>query len=570
MKNREVAELLNKIADYLELKEDAFRVRAYRKAALVIDGLSEDIAEIAKKGPEALEELPGIGEGIAGKIMDFLEHGKSKALEELKKKTPINMEELGEIGGVGPKTILKLYRKLSVKNVKDLEKAAKQGRIREIGGLGPTVEKNILKSIEFSKRSKGRALLGYALPLAEQIAEALRQLREVKRVDVGGSLRRRKETIGDIDILATSNAPEKVIDFFTKMPDVRQVLAKGPTKSSIRIEDVQADLRVLPDNIYGAALLYFTGNQQHNIGLRKIAIQKGMKLSEYGLFDKRTNRLLAGKTEEEVYKKLGMDYIEPEMREDEGEIQAAMQHRLPKLIGYGDIKGDLQMHTRWSDGSNTIEEMALAAKELGYEYIAITDHGGHLAIARALDEKRINGQRKEIDAANKKFKNFVVLQGIEVDIKADGNLDLSDSILKKLDVVVASVHSGFKTPKEKMTKRVIKAMENEHVDIIAHPTGRLIQKREPFEIDLDAVFDKAKETGTILEVNAYPERLDLKDVHVKAAVKAGVKLAISTDAHQSDQLGFMRFGIATARRGWVQKKDVINANSLKEMLKLLK
>src|SRR3989338_8350456 len=410
MKNREVAELLNKIADYLELEEDTFRVRAYRKAALVIEGLSEDIEEIAKKGIEALEELPGIGEGIAKKIIDFLENGKSKHLQELKKKTPIDMEGLRELGGVGPKTILKLYKKLKVKNVRELEKAAKQGKIKEIEGLGPVVEKNILKSIEFSRKSKGRVLLGYALPTAEKIVEMLREFKEVQRADIGGSLRRRKETIGDIDILVTSSNPGKVIDFFTKMPNVQQVLAKGTTKSSIRIENIQADLRVLPDNIYGAALLYFTGSQQHNIELRKIAIQKRMKLSEYGLFDKKTNKLIAGKTEEEIYKKLGMDYIEPEISEDEGEIQAAMQHRLPKLIGYGDIKGDLQMHTRWSDGSNTIEEMALAAKKLRYEYIAITDHSGHFGIAKELDKKRILEQRKEIEKANKKVKGIAILQ----------------------------------------------------------------------------------------------------------------------------------------------------------------
>ena len=570
MKNHEVAELLNKIADYLELQEDTFRVRAYRKAALVIAGLSEDIWEIAKKGSKALEELPGIGEGIAKKIIDFLENGKSRYLAELKKKTPIDMEQFGEIEGIGPKTILKLYKKLKVRNVKDLEKAAKQGKIKEIEGLGPTAEKNMLKSIEFSRKSKGRVLLGYALPAAEQIVESLRQLQEVQKADIAGSLRRRKETIGDIDILVTSSNPEKVIDFFTKMPNVQQVLAKGPTKSSIRIENIQADLRVLPDNIYGAALLYFTGNQQHNIEIRRIAIQKGMKLSEYGLFDKKTDKLIAGKTEEEIYRKLGMDYIEPEIREEKGEIQAAMQHKLPKLIGYGDIKGDLQMHTRWSDGSNTIEEMALAAKKLRYEYIAITDHAGHLGIAKALDKKRILKQRKEIDKADKKVKGIAILQGTEVDISSDGSVEMEDNVLKQLDVVVASGHSGFKTPKDKMTRRVIKAMENEHVDIIAHPTGRLIQKREPFEIDLDMIFDKAKETGTVLEINAYPERLDLKDSHVRAAIKAGVKLVISTDAHQAEQLHFMRFGIATARRGWAEKKDIINVNSLKEMMKMLK
>ena len=380
-----------------------------------------------------------------------------------------------------------------------------------------------------------------------------------------------KETLGDIDILATSKNPEKVIDFFTKMPNVADVLAKGPTKSSIRLkEGIQVDLRVLDDNIFGAALLYFTGNKEHNILLRRVAIEKGLKLSEYGLFDSKTNKLVAGRTEEEIYRKFGMDYIEPEMREDKGEIELAQHRMLPKLIGYNDIKGDLQMHTKWSDGNNTIEEMALAAKKLGYEYICITDHTGKLAIAHALDEKRISDQRKEIDKINKKLNGITVLQGVEVNITEDGSLDMPNKILKELNIVVASIHSGFKNPKEKITRRMLKAMENENVDIIAHPTGRLITKRESYEIDLDAVFDAAKKTGTIMEINAYPERMDLRDVHVRAAVKAGVKLVISTDAHNADQLHFMKLGIGTARRGWAKKEDVINTRGLKDMMKCLK
>ena len=569
MKNLEVAELLNEIADYLEFQNEPFKIRAYRKAALVIEGLSEDITQVWKEGK--LEELPGVGEGIAKKIDDFLKNGKSKYLGQLKKSTPVDVEELGSIAGVGPKTIMKLYRHLKVKSMADLERAAKQHKIQKIEGLGPTVEQNILKSIEFAKKTKQRIPLGFALSSAEEVAKMLESCKEVIRVSIAGSTRRMKETIGDVDILATSKNPAKVTEFFTKMPNVAQVLAKGDTKSSIRLkEGLQVDLRVMNNNIFGAALLYFTGNKEHNIILRRIAIEKSLKLSEYGLFDKKTNKLVAGRTEEEVYKKLGMDYIEPEMREDEGEIEMAQHHMLPKIIGYKDLKGDLQMHTKWSDGSNTIEEMALAAKKLGHEYICITDHTGKLAIAHALDEKRILKQKKEIEKVNKKLRGINILQGTEVNIQDDGTLDMENKVLKQFDIVIAAIHSGFKNPKDKMTKRIVKAMENENVDIIAHPTGRLITKREAYEIDLDAVLDSAKKTSTILEINSYPERMDLRDSHVRAAVKAGVKLAISTDAHNTDQLHFIKLGIGTARRGWAKKEDVINTRSLKEMLGILK
>ncbi len=569
MKNIEVAALLSEIADYLEFQNEPFKVRAYRKAALMINGLSEDIEQIWKDNK--LEELPGIGEGIAKKIDDFLKNSRSKYLDELKKRTPVDIEHLGAIEGIGPKTIMRLYKELKVKNVKDLEKAAKEGKIQKIEGLGPVAEKNILKSIAFAKNSSKRVPLGFALSDAEEIISTLKTLKEVKRINVAGSARRMKETIGDIDILVTSSNPSKVIDFFAKMPNVAQVLAKGDTKSSIRLkEGIQVDLRVVDDKIFGAVLLYFTGNQQHNIILRRMAIERGLKLSEYGLFDRKNNKLIAGKTEEEIYKKIGLGYIEPEMREADGEIEASQLGSLPKVIGYGDIKGDLQMHTRWSDGSNTVEEMALAAKKLGHEYICITDHTGRLAIANPLDEKRILKQKKEIEKINKKIKGITVLHGTEVNITEDGSLDMNDRILKQLDIVVGAIHSGFKDSKEKITNRMIKAMQNENVDIIAHPTGRLITKREPYEIDLDKIFDVAKSTGTAMEINSYPERMDLKDSHVRAAIKKGVKLAISTDAHTTDQLHFIKLGIGTARRGWAKKEDVINTKSLKEMLKLLK
>ncbi|MBI4143303.1 PHP domain-containing protein [Candidatus Woesearchaeota archaeon] len=589
MKNLEVAELLNEIADYLEFGNEPFKVRAYRKAALVIEGLSEDIENVWKENQ--LEELPGIGEGIAKKIDDFLENSKSKYLEGLKKSTPINIEQLGSISGLGPKTIMKLYKQLKVKTMADLEKAALKGKIQKIKGFGPVVEQNILKNIEFAKRKTQRVPLGFALGNAEEIVRLLSSSNDVVRVGIAGSTRRMKETIGDIDIIATSKHPSKVIDFFASMPIVASVLAKGDTKSSVRLKDgIQADLRVVADEIFGAALLYFTGNKEHNIILRRIAIENGLKLSEYGLFStlknpkrifgapkiakqlfrEKTDRLVAGRTEEDIYKKLGMDYIEPEMREDEGEIELAQHHMLPKLIEYKDIKGDLQMHTKWSDGNDTIGEMALAAKKLGHEYICITDHTGALAIARALDEKRIVEQRKEIDKLNKSMQGITVLQGTEANITNDGGLDMSDKVLKEMDIVVAAIHSGFRNSREAITSRMIKAMHNDNVDIIAHPTGRLIGRREPYDIDLEKVFDAAKSTGTIMEINADPYRMDLKDSNVRAAVKAGVKLAANTDSHNSGQLKFMKMGIGIARRGWATKDDIINTKKLKDMMRMLK
>ncbi len=570
MKNYEVASLLRNIAQLLEIKEEmVFKIRAYEKAALVIENLDEDIEEVWKKGK--LDDIPGVGEALTKKISEFLETGKLEYYEKLKKAVPVNMEELGSVSGLGPKTIMKLYKKLNVKNIKDLEKAAKKHKIQKIEGLGPIVEENILKSIEFAKASGKRFLLGTALDIAEEIKNKFKKLKDVNKIEVAGSLRRKKETIGDIDILITSKNSGKVMDFFTKMDDIEDVLAKGPTKASVRLEGIQADLRVLPEKTYGAALLYFTGSKQHNIALRKIAIKKGMKLSEYGLFNKKTNKLLAGKTEEECYKKLGLKYIEPEIREEEGEIEAAFKGKLPKLIGYNDLKSDLQMHTKWSDGSNTIMEMALAAKKLGFGYICITDHvGDTFKIANSLNEKRIKKQRKEIDKINNKIKNFTVLQGGEVNIKSDGSLDMKDSVLRNLDIVLAAIHSGFKNPKEKITQRLVKAMENEHVDIIAHPFGRLLSTRPAYEMDFDRILGKAKQTKTILEINAYPERLDLNDVHVRAAVKSKIKLSIGTDAHEASELRYHKLGIATARRGWTTKKDVINTYSVKDMLKLLK
>ena len=589
MKNHEVAELLRNIAQLLEIKgELIFKIRAYEKAALVIENLDENIEDVWKKGK--LDDIPGVGEALTKKISEFLETGKLEYYEKLKKQVPVNMEELGKVSGLGPKTIMKLYNELNVKNLKDLEKAAKQKKIEKIEGLGEIVEENILKSIEFAKSTGNRFLLGTALDIGEEVKDRLKKLNYVNKVEIAGSLRRRKETIGDIDILITSKNPSKVIDFFTRMEDVEQVLAQGPTKSSVRLrEGLQADLRVLPEKIYGAGLLYFTGSKQHNIVLRRIAIKKGMKLSEYGVFSKKNNKLLAGKTEEECYKKLGLKYIEPEIREDEGEIELAIKNKLPKLIDYKDLKGDLQMHTEYSDGNNSIMEMVQTAKNLGHEYICFTDHVGEtFKIANSLNEKRIKKQRIEINKVNKilekqsfsrrrkskafssEMKGIVILQGGEVNIKSDGSMDMKNSVLRDLDIVLASIHSGFKNPKEKITKRICKAMENPNVDIIAHPSARLINQRPAIEWDFDEILEKARQTKTILEVNASQERLDLKDVYVKAAVKANVKLSIGTDSHEADQLRNYKLGIATARRGWAAKKDIINTYSVKDMLNLLK
>ena len=569
MKNLEVAELLRNIAELLEIQEEnSFKIRAYEKAALVIENLSEDIGKVWKEG--RLEELPGIGEALAEKISEFLEKGRLAYYEKLKKEVPIDMENLGKIPGLGPKTLKKLYRALKIRDVPSLEKAARAGNIRNLPGLGAKAEENILKSLAFSK-SATRIPLGFALPHAEEIVARLRPLKDVKRIDIAGSLRRRKDTIGDIDLLVASKNPAAAIGAFASLPLVEQVLAKGDTKSSVRLkEGIQVDMRVIDEKSYGAALLYFTGSKQHNIELRKAAISKGCKLSEYGLFSNRTNALIAGKTEQDLYKSLGLPYIEPELRENEGEIEAARQHKLPRLITERDVRGDLQMHSTWSDGSNTIGEMARAAQEMGHEYICITDHGGNLPIANALKGAQTKDYLKDIEKANNNIRGITVLKGMEANITKDGTIDVPNRILKQMDIVLGSIHSGFKNPKEEMTKRITKAMENEHVDIIAHPTGRLINQRPAYDTDFDALLDTAKSTGTVLEINASPERLDLDASHVRAAVQRGVKLSIGTDAHTAESLKSIRLGVFTARRGWAEKKDVINALPVKGMLAQLK
>jgi len=592
--NREIAKMLYEMSALYEMEGVQFKPRAYEKAALSIEALDEDIGEIYKKGNEkALMQIPGIGKGIAGHIKEIFKTRHFKEYERLKKKIPVNISELIKVEGVGPRIVKILWQKLKIRNLADLEKAARAGKIKKLEHFGEKSEQKILKGIEFLKKSGGRAILGFVLPEIRVLEKMVRSIPNVDKAMVAGSVRRKKETIGDIDILAVSKKPEKVMDYFIGLPFVAHVYAKGRTKTMVKLKNgLDADLRVIPKESFGAALNYFTGSKSHNIALREIAVKKGWKLNEYGLFGASGSRtsvrksdFLAGRTEEELYKKLGLRYIEPETREDTGEIELALSSskgRLPKLIGYGDLKGDLQIQTDWTDGENSIEEMAEAAMKMGLEYIAITDHTKSLAMTGGSDEKKLLKQIIEIDKINRKFsarggsafggknKKFKVLSGAEVNIGKDGTLDIDDKTLAKLDVVGAAIHSHFNLSREEQTKRIIRAMENRNVDIIFHLTTRVINKREPIELDIDEIIKAAKRTGTILEIDAYPDRLDIKDEYVRKCVQTGVKMCIDSDAHSVQHLRFLEMGIAQARRGWAEKKDIINAWPLEKMISFLK
>lgn len=570
MKNKELAKIFYEIADYLEMERVPFKPFAYQKAALALETLEEDVEAVYKRGGlKALKEIPGVGESLALKIEEYLKTGKIKYYEDFKKRIPVNLEEIIAVEGMGPKRAKVLYEKLEIKTIEDLEKAAKAGKIAPLFGFGPKTEKNILEGIEFLKRSKGRFLLGEIIPKVREFSEQLKGLKEVERVDAAGSVRRMKETIGDVDFLVISNEPEKVMDFFVSLPGVVKIWGKGTTKASVRLrEGFDMDIRVLPRKSYGAALQYFTGSKEHNIVLRRIAIDKGLKLSEYGLF--RGPKMMAGETEEEIYEKLGLQWIPPEMRENKGEIEMAREGKLPKIIEHKDIKGEFHIQSEWNGGSDSIEDLAKTAQNMGYEYLGISDHTKFLRIEHGLDEKQLAQQRKSIDKLNAKFQasnaKFRILQGCEANILNDGSIDIKDEALAKLDYVIAGIHSSFKMPREKMTERLIKAMKNPNVDIISHPTGRIIKKRDEYQIDFAKILQAAKETGTILEINAYPERLDLNDQNIRLAKEIGVKMAINTDAHHKDQMRYMEFGVAQARRGWAEKEDIINTQPLEKLL----
>jgi len=576
--NAEIAAVLWEISQYLEMEGVAFKPRAYEKVAEVIEGLSEELRDLYKKGGlKAIETIPGIGVSIGEKIEELITTGKCKEYEQLKKKTPVDLAQLSKVGGLGPKKIKKLYDKLKITNLTELGAAAKKGKIAVLEGFGEKSEEKIVKALEFLSSGGNRFVLPYILPDIWTIRDYLKKLKEVEELTVAGSVRRYKETIGDADMLVVSKQPKKIMDAFTTMPGVVQVLAHGETKSAVKMKNgLQVDVRVLPKESYGAALNYFTGSKDHNVALRQLAIKKGYTLNEYGLWKgtaEKKGKMIAGATEAEIYKALGLLYIEPELREMTGEIEAAAKGKLPDLIGYGDLKGDLQVQTNWTDGAKSIEEMAVAAMAAGLEYIAITDHTKRLAMVHGLDEKRLAEQGKEIDELNRKFQvqglKFKVLKGTECDILEDGKLDLSDEALAKLDIVGVSVHSYFNLSHKDQTARIKRAIQNLNVDMFFHPTGRVVGRREPYDVDIEELIATAKATGTIMEINGS-DRLDLKDQHIRLCVEAGVKMAVNSDAHNDGHYGFMEFGISQARRGWAEKKDIINAWPLEKMLSFLK
>ena len=581
MKNSLVATFLLQLADYTEMEDDQpYRARAYRRAAQTIDSMREPVENLWKA--RTLQEIPGVGENIAKKIDEILKTGRLETLEKMKQRNPVDIASLIRVEGIGPKTVRDLYKQLQVKNLDEFEEAVRAGKLQNFRALGVKTESQLLERIQNARLQSNRVLLVKGLFLADRVMQEIHKIPGIKRSVAAGSLRRMKDTIGDLDVLIETDDPRRSIEYFTKGDEVREVVLSGDLKTSVKIDDnFQVDVRVIPTKSWGAALLYFTGSKAHNIELRTVAIRKGLRLNEYGLFkggvENNNNSTggtpVAGETEQGIYSALGLDYIEPELRENRGEIQAAATHTLPQLLEKEDIKGDLQMHTEWSDGNNTIEVMAEASRKLGYEYIAITDHIGSLKIANALDEKRIAEQRKKVETINESYESsgtkFHVLHGAEVNIRADGRLDVKDAVLKEFDIVLASIHSGFKDDVEKITTRIVSALENENIDILAHPTGRILLERSGYRFDVPKVFDKAIATSTVLEIDAHPSRLDLSDEMAHEALKAGCLLSVDTDSHESSELEYMKLGVAQARRAWAEKKDILNTKTHDELVKYL-
>jgi len=570
MKNSEVARVFQDIADLLELKgENVFKIRAYQKAARAIEHYPRELATMLEEG-EDLKSVPGVGEAIATKTTELITTGRLGYYENLKAESPQGITTLLAIPGIGPKTANKLSSELGISSVDELERAITDGRVAQLFRLGEKTADNILQQIQALRRKDQRIPIGEALPIVEEIISALRSIPGVKNLTPAGSLRRFRETVGDIDLMGTADNPKGVIDAFVALPLVRQVLTQGSTKASVIVGDgLQVDLRMVEHDSFGSLLQYFTGNKQHNIALREKWHKQGLKLSEYGITAIATDKLERFTTEEEFYHRLGMQYIPPELREAQGEIEKAEQGAIPRLVELSDVKGDLHAHTEWSDGHDSIEELARAARDMGYQYIAITEHSAGRGIAHGLDVDRLRAQVAEIKALNERVDGIRVLAGIEVDIRADGRLDLPHEVLTELDIVIAAVHSAMNQSEEKMTRRVINAIENPDVDMIAHPTCRLIGEREPVAIDLEAVFHAAAKYNKIMEISAMPDRLDLKDIHALRARDTGVKLAIGTDAHSIAHLDFMRFGIGVARRAWCEPQHILNTLPLKELLKVL-
>jgi len=567
--------MLNEIAELLSIDErptTRFEVRAYQKAALTIGTLQEPIEDVyAKGGLKALMELPGVGKGIAGHIEEYLNTHRIKKYDELKKRYPVDMAALTSIQGMGAKKAITLYRRLGVRSIDDLKRAITSHRISKLEGFGTKSEEMMQRGLELVESSGGRMLLGDVLPAAEEIARKLKGSGLVEQVLIAGSIRRMRETAGDIDVLAISKKQKEVMDFFTKLSAVDTVLVSGPTKTSVHLKmGLNCDLRVLEPESFGAAVQYFTGSKDHNIQVRTIAVNKGCKLNEYGLFDKK-GKNIGGAREESIYEALGMQWMPPEMREARGEVQLALQHRIPTLVELKDIRGDLHTHTKETDGANTLEEMANEAVRIGHEYIATTNHTKSLYIAKGMNDDQFVRYFKQVDKLNEKLGGkLTILKGAELDILKDGSLDLRDSTLEYMDCVVGAVHSSFRLGKKEMTKRIVSALDTGLIHVLAHPTGREINERQAYEVDLDAVAEAAARNRVALEINSFPNRLDLNDTNIMRVSGYKVLFAIDTDAHRLSNLSFLRYGVGTARRGWLTKDRVLNAKSLKEVLRFLK
>ena len=563
--NKDLAEKLDTIADILELEGVKWEPRAYRTAALTISSLSEDINKIYKEGK--LLELDGVGKSIANSIKEYLESGKMSKYEELKKKYPIDFETFRKIRGLGPKRAYSLYKALGIKDIGDLKKALDKGKIRNVEGFGEKSEDEIRKNLQsFMTVKSDRLLLGYTVVYANSIIEKLRKSGLFEKVELAGSMRRMKETIGDMDILAISRKPEVGMDFFSKMDEVTGIVVKGPTKTTVELSiGTTCDIRILPKESFGAAMQYFTGNKNHNVKLRKIAISKGLKLNEYGLFKGKIT--VAGKNEEEIYNKLGMEFIPPELRENTGEIEAAQKNKLPKLVGYAEIIGDLHAHTKDSDGINSLEEMAEAASKKGLKYIAFTNHSKGLPVANGLDDKRFSELNKKIEKFNEK-EGIKVLKGVELEILKDGSLDLKDETLKQFDFVIGALHQNLKMDSKDLTNRLIKAINSGKINTVAHPTDRIIGQREGLKLDFDKVMEACSNNNVLLEIDGYPERSDLPFDLVKKAKDYAIRFSLGSDSHRLEHLRFLNFACAIARRGWLEKKDVINTLGYNEVLKL--
>ncbi|HXK36864.1 MAG TPA: DNA polymerase/3'-5' exonuclease PolX [Candidatus Paceibacterota bacterium] len=568
--NEKIATILRELAVLYDLKGVPYKPRAFERAADALEAAGQDAADVYRSdGIDGLEQIPGIGEGIAERIEEFLTTKHIAEYDRMKKVLPVDIAGITAVEGIGPKTLKLLFRKLGIRTLAQLEHAARRGDLAKIRGIGEREQANIIRALEYKKESGKRKLPGLLWPYLKTLTDKLEGIHGVKELEIVGSYRRMQETIGDLDLLAIADDPERVLHAFVELPQVRSVYKHGTYNALVRLKNgMDADLWVLPPESYGAALIAWTGDKAHNIHLRTIAKKKGLMLDDFGLFKGKT--MVAGKTEEDVYKKLGMDWIPPEMRTDAGEIEAAMEHALPDLVGYADLRGDLQVQTDWTDGEHSILRMAQAAEAVGLEYIAITDHTQALAMTGGLDEKTIRKQWAEIDRVQTKVPRMKILKGTECDIHKDGSLDLDDRTLAQLDVVGVSVHSHFDLSERDQTQRLITAMENPHADIVCHPTGRKINTRAPIRLDMATVIAAAKRTKTVLEVDADPNRLDLKDAHIRLAVDAGVRIAVDSDAHSTDHYSFLRWGIGQARRGWAAKKDVVNTRPWREMLKLLK